>query len=50
VARMGEGRGVYGLQGFGREARRDEDTGKPRRSWDGNINMYLREIGMDGAN
>jgi hypothetical protein len=38
------------LQGFGWEARREETTGRPRRRWEDNINMDIREIGIDGAN
>jgi hypothetical protein len=36
VARMGEGRGVL--------------VGRPRRRWEDNIKMDLRETGIDGAN
>jgi hypothetical protein len=38
---MGEGRGVY-------EGKRP--LGRPRRKWEDNIKMELREMGLDGAN
>jgi hypothetical protein len=44
---MGEGRGVYRVL-----VGRPEDTrplGRPRRRWEDNIKMDLREIGIDGA-
>jgi hypothetical protein len=44
------GRGKRCLQGFGWEARRQEPLGRPRRRWEDNIKMDLREIGIDGAN
>jgi hypothetical protein len=48
VARMGEERGVYrvlvGKPGCKRP------LGRPRRIWEDNIKMDLREIGIDGAN
>jgi hypothetical protein len=44
------GGGERCLQGFGWEARRKETTGRPRRRWEDNIKMDLREIGIDGAN
>jgi hypothetical protein len=48
VARMGEGRGVYrflvGKPGGKRP------LGRPRRRWDDNLKLDLREIGIDGAN
>jgi hypothetical protein len=48
VARMEEGRGVYRVL-FGRpEGKRP--LGRPRRRWEDNIKMDLREIGIDGAN
>jgi hypothetical protein len=48
VARMGEGRGIYRLL-FGRpEGKRP--LGRPRRRWEDNIKMDLREIGIEGAN
>jgi hypothetical protein len=45
---MGEGRGVYRVL-----VRRPESKrllGRPRRKWEDNIKMDLREIGTDGAN
>jgi hypothetical protein len=45
------GEGERCLQGFGWEARRERrPLGRPRRRWEDNIKMYLREIGIDGAN
>jgi hypothetical protein len=45
---MGEGRGVYRVL-FGRpEGKRP--LGRPRRRWEDNIKMNLREIGIDVAN
>jgi hypothetical protein len=42
--------GVEGcLRGFSWEARRKRPLGRPRRRWEDNINVDLREIGMDGA-
>jgi hypothetical protein len=46
VARIGEGRGVYRI--LRSECKRP--LGRPRRKWEDNIKMDLREIGMDGAN
>jgi hypothetical protein len=48
VARMLEGRGVYRVLVGRPEGKRP--LGRPRRSWEGNINIDLREIGIDGAN
>jgi hypothetical protein len=48
VARMGEGRGVYGVL-VGR-SKGKRPLGRPRRRWEDNIRMDLREIGIDGAN
>jgi hypothetical protein len=48
VARMGEGRGVYRVLVGMPEDRRS--LGTPRRRWEDNIQMNLREIGIDGAN
>jgi hypothetical protein len=39
-----EVRGVY------REAQKQEPLGRPRHSWEDNIKMDLREIGIDGTN
>jgi hypothetical protein len=48
VARMGEGRGIYMVL-VGRLERK-RPLGRPRRRWENNIKMDLREIGIDGAN
>jgi hypothetical protein len=48
VARMGEGRGVYRVLIGKPEGKKP--LGRPRRRWEDNIKMDLREIGMDGAN
>jgi hypothetical protein len=48
VARMGEGRGVYRVLVGRPEGKRS--LGKPRRKWEDNIKMDLREIGIGGAN
>jgi hypothetical protein len=48
VARMGEGRGVYRVLVRRPEGKRP--LGKPRRMWEDNIELDLREIGIDGAN
>jgi hypothetical protein len=48
VARMGEGRGVYRVLVRRPEGKRP--LGRPRRRWEDNINMDLREIEIDGAN
>jgi hypothetical protein len=45
---MGEGRGVYRILVERTEGRRP--LGRPRRRWEDNIKMGLREIGIDGAN
>jgi hypothetical protein len=48
VARMGKGRGVYmALVGRPKGKR---PLGRPRRRWEDNIKMNLREMGIDGAN
>jgi hypothetical protein len=45
---MGEGRGVYrGLVGKSEGKR---SLGRPRRMWEDNIELDLRETGIDGAN
>jgi hypothetical protein len=45
---MGEGRGVYRvLVGVGRPEGK-KPLGRPRRRWEDNIKMNLREIGIDG--
>jgi hypothetical protein len=48
VARMGEGRCVYRVLVGRPEGKRL--LGRPRRRWEDNIKMDLREIGIDGAN
>jgi hypothetical protein len=48
VARMGEGRGVYRVLVGRPEGKRP--LGRPRRRWEDNIKMDLREIGINGAN
>jgi hypothetical protein len=48
VACMGEGRGVYSVL-VGRPEGKTP-LGRPRRKWEDNIKMDLREIGIDGAN
>jgi hypothetical protein len=45
---MGEGRGVYRVV-VGRSEGKTP-VGRPRRRWENNIKMDLREIGIDGAN
>jgi hypothetical protein len=46
VARMGEGRGVYRVLVGRPEGKRLLE--RPRRRWEDNIKMDLREIGIDG--
>jgi hypothetical protein len=48
VSRMGEGCGAYRVL-VGRPDG-ERPLGRPRRRWEDNIKMYLREIGIDGAN
>jgi hypothetical protein len=48
VARVGERRGVYRVLVGRPEGKRQ--LGRPRRRWEDNIKMNLREIGIDGAN
>jgi hypothetical protein len=48
VARVGEGRGVYRVLVGRSEGKRP--LGKPRRRWEDNIKLDLREIRIDGAN
>jgi hypothetical protein len=48
VSRMGEGGGVYKVLVGRPEGKRP--LGRPRRRWEDNIKMDLREIGIDGAN
>jgi hypothetical protein len=40
---MGEGKVFTGPEG-------KRQLGRPRRRWEDNIKMYLRETGIDGAN
>jgi hypothetical protein len=44
----GEGVGAYRVLVGRPEGKRS--LGRPRRRWDNNIKMNLREIGIDGAN
>jgi hypothetical protein len=48
VARMGDGRGVYRILVGRPEGKRP--LGRPRRRWEDNIKMDLREMGIDGVN
>jgi hypothetical protein len=48
MTRMREGRGVYRVLVGRPEGKRP--LGRPRRRWEDNIKMDLREIGIDGAN
>jgi hypothetical protein len=48
VALMGEGRGVHRVLVGRPEGKRP--LGKPRRRWEDNIKVELREMGIDGAN
>jgi hypothetical protein len=45
---MGEGRGVYRVLVGRPEGKRP--LGRPRRRWEDNIKMGLRDIGINGAN
>jgi hypothetical protein len=45
---MGEGRDVYRFFVGKPEGKRP--LGRPRRMWDDNIKLDLREVGLDGAN
>jgi transposase len=45
---MGEGRGVYRILVGRPEGKRP--LGKPRRRWENNIKLGLREKGIDGVN
>jgi hypothetical protein len=47
VARVGEGRGVYKVLVGRTEGKRP--LGKPRRRWENNIKMDLRQIEINGA-
>jgi len=46
VARMGEGRGVYRVLVGKPEGKRP--LGRPRRRWEDNIKMDLKEVGCGG--
>jgi hypothetical protein len=48
VTRMGEGRGVYRVLVGRPEIKRP--LKRPRRRWEDNIKLDLREIGINGAN
>jgi hypothetical protein len=48
VAYTGEGRGVYRVLVARPECKRP--LGRPRRRWEDNIKMDLREMGINGAN
>jgi hypothetical protein len=48
VAGMGEGRGVYRVLVGRPKGKRP--LGRPRRRWEDNIKMGLKEIEVDGAN
>jgi hypothetical protein len=48
VARMGEKRGVYRVLVGRPEGKRP--LGRPRRRWEDNIKMDLRDVGIVGAN
>jgi hypothetical protein len=48
VARMGEGRSVYRVLVVRSEGKKP--LGRPRRRWEDNIKMDLRNTGIDGAN
>jgi hypothetical protein len=48
VTRMGEGRNVYRVLVGRTEGKKP--LGRPRRRWEDNIKVDLREIGIDAAN
>jgi hypothetical protein len=48
VARIGEGRGVYRVLVGRPEGKRP--LGRPRRRWEDDIKLDLREVEIDGAN
>jgi hypothetical protein len=48
VAPTGEGRGAYRVLVWRPEDKKP--LGRPRRRWEGNIKLVLREIGIDEAN
>jgi transposase len=45
---MGEGRGVYRILVRRPEGKRP--LGRPRRRWEDNIKLVLREMGIEGVN
>jgi hypothetical protein len=45
---MGKGRGVYRV--LVGKSKRKRPLRRPKRKWEDNIKMNLREIGIDGAN
>jgi hypothetical protein len=48
VARVGEGRGVYGVLVARTEGKRP--LGRPRRRWEENVKLDFRKMGIDVAN
>jgi hypothetical protein len=48
AARMGKGRGAYTVLVGMPEGKRP--LGRPRRRWEDNIKLDLREMGIDGVN
>ena len=46
MAHMGEGRGVHRVLVWKPEGKRP--LGRPRRRWEDNIKMYVREVGEGG--
>jgi hypothetical protein len=48
VARTGEGRDVYSV--LVGNAKGKKPLGRPRRRWEDNIKMDLRDMGIEGAN
>jgi hypothetical protein len=48
VARMGKGRGVYRVLVVRPEGK--GPLGRPRRRWENNIKLNVRETGIDGVN
>jgi hypothetical protein len=48
VACLGEGIGVYRVLGGGSEGKRP--LGRPQFTWEDNVKMDFREMGIDGVN